>query len=390
MDAAGAAAGVEPDEAGAEELSDLAAAADLLLLADFVEDFSFVAAGAAALDSPDSPDVFAVLVDFDFLVLEVLLPESASADAFESSAPAFADFDFFELVDFEAALESAGAFESDADALVDFDFFVLADFVSEAESDFTVESPDASLVDLDFFAPVDLVEPAAALESLSDDAEAAFFDFDVEVFPELELSLLSVEVASVDFFFLVVFLAGVVVESLESDDCAFTGAALASPNPRPAEINTANRYFLNRFMANPPQLLRELLCVVPGHLAAQPCREAFCLLQDPLRFGRFQRRKQAIQMRADRFGKVRFAVRDDQVDHFLHLILRESSLLHNHLHQFIHRRASFELLLLNCFCGRPDFCREDPNQSCWLLHLPGLFVLTSALLGSPRARTLAY
>ena len=43
------------------------------------------------------------------------------------------------------------------------------------------------------------------------------FDFDVEDFPEEEASLESVELASVDFFFaLVVFFAGVVLESLES------------------------------------------------------------------------------------------------------------------------------------------------------------------------------
>ena len=85
----------------------------------------------------------------------------------------------------------------------------------------------------------------------------AFFDFDVEDFPEEDASLESVELAAVDFFFdLVVFFAGVVLESLESVACAFTGATLASASPSPAEIKNANTYFLNRFMLFPPQFAR--------------------------------------------------------------------------------------------------------------------------------------
>jgi hypothetical protein len=82
----------------------------------------------------------------------------------------------------------------------------------------------------------------------------AFFDFEVEDFPEEEASLESVELASVGCFFdLVVFFAGVVLESLESVACAFTGAALASASPSPTKIKNANTYFLNRFMLFPPQ-----------------------------------------------------------------------------------------------------------------------------------------
>jgi hypothetical protein len=67
---------------------------------------------------------------------------------------------------------------------------------------------------LDFFELVEAVELPE--ESLSE-VDFAFFDFDVEDFPEEEASLESVELASVDFFFaLVVFFAGVVLESLES------------------------------------------------------------------------------------------------------------------------------------------------------------------------------
>ena len=66
---------------------------------------------------------------------------------------------------------------------------------------------------MDFF---ELVEAVEVPESLSE-VDFAFFDFDVEDFPEEEASLESVELASVDFFFaLVVFFAGVVLESLES------------------------------------------------------------------------------------------------------------------------------------------------------------------------------
>jgi hypothetical protein len=185
------------------------------------------------------------LVDFDFFVLADFVPESASfdpavsvdealADFFElvdfvpaaesveavesalaSVDEAFADLDFFELVDFVPAAESAeaveSAFASVEEAFADF-FLELVDFASDAESADAV-SPDEAFADLDFF---ELVEAVELPESLSA-VDFAFFDFDVEDFPEEEASLESVELASVDFFFaLVVFFAGVVLESLES------------------------------------------------------------------------------------------------------------------------------------------------------------------------------
>ena len=221
---------------------------DLLLRVDFVEAVSGVAAGE---DVPDGFVSAAALVDFDFFALADFEPESASVDAVASVDEAFAEFDFFELVDFAPDVESAdaveSAFASVEEAFADFDFFALVDFVPDAESVDALESPEDDLADLDFFELAEAVEPLA--ESLSEGADLAFFDFDVEDFPEGEASLESVEVASVDFVFdLLVFFAGVVLESLESEACAFTGAALASPNPSPTEIRNANRYFLRLVM----------------------------------------------------------------------------------------------------------------------------------------------
>ena len=242
-------------------------------------------AGAAApeveLEGVDfAADVSAAFVDFDFFVLADFVPESAF-DAAVSVEDALADFDFFELVDFVSAAESVEAVES---AFADLDFFELVDFVPAAESDEAVESafasveeafadfflelvdfspvaesadavsPDEAFADLDFFELVEAVELPE--ESLSE-VDFAFFDFDVEDFPEEDASLESVELAAVDFFFdLVVFFAGVALESLESVACAFTGATLASASPSPAEIKNANTYFLNRFMLFPPQYAR--------------------------------------------------------------------------------------------------------------------------------------
>src|SRR4029077_16418003 len=157
---------------------------------------------------------------------------------------------------FVPAAESAEAVESALasveEAFADF-FLELVDFVSDPESADAV-SPDEAFADLDFFELVEAVELPE--ESLSE-VDFAFFDFDVEDFPEEEASLESVELASVDFFFaLVVFFAGVVLESLESVACAFTGAALASASPSPTEIRNANTYFLNRFILFPPQFAR--------------------------------------------------------------------------------------------------------------------------------------
>jgi hypothetical protein len=212
-----------------------------LLRVDFVEAVSGVAAGEAV---PDGLVSAAALVDFDFFGLADFEPESASTDAAVSVDEAFADFDFFELVDFAPDAESAEAVES---AFADFDFFALVDFVPDAESVDAVESPVDDLADLDFFELAEAVDPLA--ESLSEGVGLAFFDFDVEDFPEGKASLESVAVASVDVFLdLLVFFAGAVVESLESEACAFTGAPLASPNPNPTEIRNANRYFLSPVM----------------------------------------------------------------------------------------------------------------------------------------------
>ena len=197
-----------------------------------------------------APDVSAALVDFDFVVLTDFVPASASFDAAVSVDDALADFDFFELVDLVPAAESVEAVESALASVEEAFFLELVDFVPDAESADAV-SPDEAFADLDFFELVEAVELPE--ESLSE-VDFAFFDFDVEGFPEEDASLESVELASADFFFdLVVFFAGVVLESLESVACALTGAALASASPRPAEIKNANTYFLSRFMVVPPQ-----------------------------------------------------------------------------------------------------------------------------------------
>ncbi|HKD62479.1 MAG TPA: hypothetical protein VKB40_00480 [Candidatus Acidoferrales bacterium] len=163
---------------------------------------------------------------------------------------ALTDFDFFEPVDFVPGAESVeaveSAFASVEEAFSDF-FLELVDFAPDAESAEAV-SPDEAFADLDFF---ELVEAVDLSEASLSEVDFAFFDFDVEDFSE-EDALESVELAAAAFF-LVVFFAGVVLESLESVACAFTGAALASASPRPAEIKNANRYFLNRFMSFPPQ-----------------------------------------------------------------------------------------------------------------------------------------
>ena len=225
-----------------------------LLRVDFVEAVSGVAAGE---DVPDGFVSAAALVDFDFFALADFEPESASVDAVASVDEAFAEFDFFELVDFAPDVESADAVESALasveEAFADFDFFAPVDFVPDAESVDAVESPVDDLADLDFFELAEAVDPLA--ESLSEGMGLAFFDFDVEDFPEGKASLESVAVASVDVFLdLLVFFAGVVVESLESEACAFTGAPLASPNPNPTEIRNANRYFLSPVMPFLPSL----------------------------------------------------------------------------------------------------------------------------------------
>jgi len=256
-------------EGGAGWLA-LVFAADVPLdLAGFVEaaefedagGFELAGAGAAApelalegVDAAADVLVSAALADFDFFVLADFVPASAS---FEAAVSVEEAFDFFELVDFVPAAESAEAAESALasveEAFADLDFFELADFVSDAEFVDAAVSPDDDLADLDFF---ELVEAVELPESLSE-VDFAFFDFDVEDFPEEEASVESVELASVDFFFdLVVFFAGVVLESLESVACAFRGAALASASPSPTEIKNANTYFSNRFMLFPPQFAR--------------------------------------------------------------------------------------------------------------------------------------
>ena len=216
---------------GAGRLALLFGAEALLDLVGFVEAAEFEDAGALELAGAEAEaaefefeevdpaaDVLllasaSALVDFDFFVLADFVPESASFDAAVSVDEALADF--FELVDFVPAAESVEAVESALasveEAFADF-FLELVDFASDAESADAV-SPDEAFADLDFF---ELVEAVELPESLSE-VDFAFFDFDVEDFPEEEASLESVELASVDFFFaLVVFFAGVVLESLES------------------------------------------------------------------------------------------------------------------------------------------------------------------------------
>ena len=250
---------------GAAWLALLFAAEVLPDLAGFVDAAVFEDAGAlelagAGAAAPEfelegvavAADVSAALVDFDFFVLADFVPASASFDAAVSVEAAF---DFFELVDFVPAAESeavGSALASVEEAFADF-FLELVDFVSDAESADAV-SPDEAFADLDFF---ELVEEVELPEESLSEVDFAFFDFEVEDFPEEDASLESVELASVDFFFdLVVFFAGVVLESLESVACAFTGAVLASASPSPTEIKNANTYFLNRCMLFPPQFAR--------------------------------------------------------------------------------------------------------------------------------------
>jgi hypothetical protein len=200
LDLAGFGEAAEFEDAGAVELAGAEAAAPELELEGAAED---------AL-------VSAAFVDFDFFVLADFVPASASFDAAVSVDEALVDLDLFELVDFVPAAESVeaaeSAFASVEEAFADF-FLELVDFASDVESADAV-SPDEAFADLDFFELVEAVELPE--ESLSE-VDFAFFDFDVEDFPEEEASLESVELASVDFFFdLVVFFAGVVLESLES------------------------------------------------------------------------------------------------------------------------------------------------------------------------------
>ena len=200
LDLAGFVEAAEFEDAGAVELAGAGAA---------VPAFDFEGVEAAA-------DVFvsAALVDFDFFVLADFVPESVSFDAAVSVDEALADLDFFELIDFvpaAASVETESALASVAEAFADLDFFELADFVPESVE--AEASPEDDLADLDFF---ELAEAVELPESLSE-VDFAFFDFDVEDFPEEEASLESVELASVAFFFdLVVFFAGAVLESLES------------------------------------------------------------------------------------------------------------------------------------------------------------------------------
>jgi hypothetical protein len=252
LELAGArAAAPEFELEGVDAAADVSAALvdfDFFVLADFVPAF-------ASFDAASS--VGAALADLDFVLVD-FAPESASFEAAVSVDEALADFDFFELVDFVPAAESVeaveSAFASVDEAFADLDFFELVDFVPDAESDDAAVSPEDDLADLDFF---ELVEAVELPDESSSEVDFAFFDFDVEDLPEEEASLESVELASVDFFFdVVVFFAGVVLESLESVACAFTGVALASASPSPAEIKNANTYFLNRFMLFLPQFAR--------------------------------------------------------------------------------------------------------------------------------------
>ncbi|MGA8305642.1 MAG: hypothetical protein WB723_08180 [Candidatus Acidiferrales bacterium] len=228
---------------GAEALLDLAGFVEAAELED-AGGLELAGAGAAApefalegVDAAADVLVSAVLADFDFFVLADFVPASAS---FEAVASVEAAFDFFALVDLvpAASVEAVeSALASVEEAFADLDFFELVDLAPDAESADVVVSPEDDLADLDFLGLAEAVELPEV--SLSDDF--AFFDFDVEDFPEEEASLESVELASVDFFFdLVVFFAGVALESVESVACAFTGAALASANPSPAEIRNAS------------------------------------------------------------------------------------------------------------------------------------------------------
>jgi hypothetical protein len=227
LDFAGFVVAAEFDEAGAGELAGAGAAADLVL----------EEAGAGVLDGvlDDGAAAADLLFEDDFV-------EAVSAGAAPPDEPAsaedFADFDFFVLAVFVPVSEVVAAVESAEESLAAFDFFELAVLLPESALAEAVESAEESFVVFDFFALADEAAPLADFESLSASVDFDFFDFDVD-----DLDDASAEsAASVDFFFdLLVFLAGVVVlESLESDACALTGVALASPQPSPAEIKNAN------------------------------------------------------------------------------------------------------------------------------------------------------
>ena len=222
LDFAGFVVAAELDGAGAAEL---AGAEDRLVEAE-----RDVAAGGA-LELLASAEAFV-----DFFVLADLVPESALDEAVESALASVAEalVEFFELADLELA--SAGSVEP---AFADFDFFELVDLVS-AEG----VSPE-DLVD--FLVLADLV----SLAELSEVVDLVFLDFDADE-SDLDLSVASVELASVAFFW-VGFFVELALESVVSVFCALIGAKLASPSPRPAETRNANTYFLSDVILIPPQ-----------------------------------------------------------------------------------------------------------------------------------------
>ena len=271
LDLAGLVVEEELEAAGADELAGVEDALELpledagaLLLAGCADDLALRVedfAGAVSVDveldellEAASPDAF---VDFDFLLVD-LAPELASADAAESVEAVLVDLDFLALVALEADAESDDSALASVEAdFVDFDFFELADFVPEAVSAEAASSDD--LADFDSFELVlelvDLLEDLLAdFESVSEEADAVFLDLEVEDFFADDVSLESVELASVDFFLdLVVFFAEAVLESLESEAWPLAGAALTSAKASPAEITNANAYLLSRVMPIPPQ-----------------------------------------------------------------------------------------------------------------------------------------
>lgn len=251
----------ELDEAGVAELAGAEALPELLLEADdfvfFEEDFvDAVSEAAVAEAAPDPLASSEALVDFDFLVLADFAPESEAVEsALASVEEAFADLDFFEVV--PLALASA---EPVASAFAFVDFFELVDLASaEAESfdDFA-----------DFLVLADLV----SLAELSEDVDLVFFDFDAD--ESDDLSLASGELASVDFFFLVVFFVELVLESVVSELCALAGDRLANPRPSPAEIRNAKMHFLS-----------EIIPVCLPKAIARPCPDLFCGLGDAAAVG---------------------------------------------------------------------------------------------------------
>ena len=270
LDLAGLVVEEELEAAGADELAGVEDALELpledagaLLLAGCADDLALRVedfAGAVSVDveldellEAASPDAF---VDFDFLLVD-LAPELASADAAESVEAVLVDLDFLALVALEADAESDDSALASVEAdFVDFDFFELADFAPEAVSAVAASSDDLAAFDsfelvLEL---VDLLEDLLAdFESVSE-ADAVFLDLEVEDFFADDVSLESVELASVDFFLdLVVFFAEAVLESLESEAWPLAGAALTSAKASPAEITNANAYLLSRVMPIPPQ-----------------------------------------------------------------------------------------------------------------------------------------